>query len=67
MAKVKFSKEFFSEFQKDPFSTAEKYGFKDLLNDPSFSSKDFKSIKFEEFENMLKKSRFAGFFEFKSF
>lgn len=67
MAKVKFSKEFFSEFQKKPLETAEKYGFKDLFNDPEFSQKDFKSMTFDQFEDLIKKSRFAGFFDFSSF
>ncbi len=61
MAKIKFTREFFTEWQKDPEGTAKKYGldFKGL----GWESYKWDTMKFEQFEGLVKKSRLASFFD----
>ncbi len=60
MARIKFSREFFQEWQNNPKTTAEKYGLKWSDLDLSWQRTNWSTIQYKDFEEMWRKSRWAN-------
>lgn len=62
MAKPKVDRRLWQEWQQDPRGTAEKWGIKWNEVDPEWKQKDWDNMSYDEFESLLKKSRWSSIF-----
>lgn len=58
--KIKFTREFWMEWQKNPRATAEKYGIKWAELDNDWQNRDWKNTTWDEFDKLWRKSRWAS-------
>lgn len=61
--RIKFTKEFWHEWQQDPKGTAKKYGINWADLDQDWQQKDWLNVSWDEFDRMWRKSRWSSWID----
>lgn len=63
MSKQKFSKALWQEWKQNPQAAAQQWGIDWAEWEKSYGKRDWKSMSYDEFEQLVKKSRWSGLWD----